>query len=93
MLGTHDVALFIVAGLLLNITPGADTLYIVSRSLSQGTRAGMLAALGIGMGCFVHISAAALGLSALLALPICCISVSRSCLKPRRRRPVSKWVG
>jgi threonine/homoserine/homoserine lactone efflux protein len=67
MLGTHDVALFIVAGLLLNTTPGADTLYIVSRSLSQGTRAGMLAALGIGMGCFVHISAAALGLSALLA--------------------------
>jgi threonine/homoserine/homoserine lactone efflux protein len=67
MLGTHDVALFIVAGLLLNITPGADTLYIVTRSLNQGVRAGVLSALGIGAGCFVHISAAALGLSALLA--------------------------
>lgn len=67
MLGTHDIALFIVAGLLLNITPGADTLYIVTRSVSQGSRAGALAALGVGLGCCVHTLAAALGLSALLA--------------------------
>ncbi len=67
MFGTHDLALFIIAGLLLNITPGADTLYIVDRSASQGARAGAVAALGIGAGCFVHVSAAALGLSALLS--------------------------
>lgn len=67
MLGTHHMALFIVAGLLLNITPGADTLYIVTRSVSQGARAGTLAALGVGLGCCVHTLAAALGLSALLA--------------------------
>ena len=36
MFGTHDLALFVIAGLLLNITPGADTLYIVGRSASQG---------------------------------------------------------
>lgn len=67
MLGTHDLLLFIVSGLLLNITPGADSLYIVARSVSQGSRAGMAAAFGIGVGCYVHIFAAAIGLSALLA--------------------------
>jgi threonine/homoserine/homoserine lactone efflux protein len=67
MFGTHDLALFVVSGLLLNITPGADTLYIVSRSAGSGAKAGAVAALGIGTGCFVHIFAAALGLSAILA--------------------------
>jgi threonine/homoserine/homoserine lactone efflux protein len=67
MFGTHDLALFAVSGLLLNFTPGADTLYIVGRSTLQGARAGAVAALGIGAGCCVHMLAAALGLSALLA--------------------------
>jgi threonine/homoserine/homoserine lactone efflux protein len=67
MFGTHDLALFVVSGLLLNFTPGADTLYIVGRSTLQGARAGAVAALGIGAGCCVHMLAAALGLSALLA--------------------------
>lgn len=67
MFGTHDLLLFILSGLLLNITPGADSLYIVARSVSQGSRAGMAAAFGIGVGCYVHIFAAAIGLSALLA--------------------------
>jgi threonine/homoserine/homoserine lactone efflux protein len=67
VLGTHDLLLFVLSALLLNITPGQDTLYIVSRSASQGLRAGALAALGIGAGCMVHITAAAFGLSAVLA--------------------------
>ena len=67
MFGTHDVWLFILSGLLLNITPGPDTLYIVGRSSTQGSRAGAVAALGIGAGALVHICAAALGLSAILA--------------------------
>jgi len=67
MFGTIDLALFIVAGLLLNITPGPDTLYILGRSASQGWRGGAVAALGIGAGLFVHTFAAAVGLSALLA--------------------------
>ncbi|HXX86753.1 MAG TPA: LysE family translocator [Casimicrobiaceae bacterium] len=67
MFGTHDLALFVVSGLLLNFTPGADTLYIVGRSTLQGARAGAVAALGIGAGCCVHMLAAALGLSAVLA--------------------------
>lgn len=66
MLGVHDLALFILSGLLLNITPGQDVAYIVSRG-SQGWREGAVAALGVGTGCFVHVFAAALGLSAILA--------------------------
>jgi threonine/homoserine/homoserine lactone efflux protein len=65
--GTHDLWLFVLSGLLLNITPGPDTLYIVGRSSTQGWRGGALAALGIGTGTLVHICAAALGLSAILA--------------------------
>jgi threonine/homoserine/homoserine lactone efflux protein len=65
--GTHDLWLFVLSGLLLNITPGPDTLYIVGRSSSRGAQAGAVAALGIGTGALVHICAAALGLSAILA--------------------------
>jgi threonine/homoserine/homoserine lactone efflux protein len=67
MFGTHNLWLFVLSGLLLNITPGPDTLYIVGRSSTQGLRAGAVAALGIGAGTLVHICAAALGLSAILA--------------------------
>ena len=67
MFGIHDLALFIASGLLLNITPGVDFLYVLGRGATRGFGAGVWAALGIGAGCFVHITAAALGLSALLA--------------------------
>jgi threonine/homoserine/homoserine lactone efflux protein len=67
MFGVHDLTLFIVSGLLLNITPGQDVAYIVSRSAAHGLRDGAVAALGIASGCFVHVFAAALGLSAILA--------------------------
>ena len=67
MLGITDLWLFVAAGLLLNITPGPDMAYIMGRSAQGGTRAGAVAALGISAGCFVHIAAAALGLSAVLA--------------------------
>jgi hypothetical protein len=46
--GTHDLWLFVVSGLLLNVTPGPDTLYIVGRSSTQGGRAGSVAACGVG---------------------------------------------
>jgi len=67
MFGTHDLPLFVLSGLLLNITPGTDSLYIITRSVTQGARAGGLAALGVTVGCCVHVIAAALGLSALLS--------------------------
>jgi threonine/homoserine/homoserine lactone efflux protein len=67
MFGIHNYWLFIASGLLLNLTPGQDTLYIVGKSVSQGRRAGVLSVLGISTGCLVHSFAAAFGLSALLA--------------------------
>ena len=62
-----QLLLFIAAGLLLNLTPGPDVLYIVTNALRSGARAGVVAALGITAGCFVHIFASALGVSALMA--------------------------
>ncbi len=62
-----QLLLFVAAGWLLNLTPGPDVLYIVTNALRSGVRAGMVAALGIVSGCFVHVFAAAVGVSALLA--------------------------
>lgn len=67
--------LFAAAGLLLNLTPGPDVLYIVTHGMRSGARAGMVAALGITAGCFVHILAAALGVSALMAASATAFSV------------------
>jgi threonine/homoserine/homoserine lactone efflux protein len=67
MLGTQHLWLFVVSGLLLNITPGQDTLYIVTRSVAQGRAAGWWSVLGISSGSVVHTLAAAFGLSAILA--------------------------
>ena len=66
MFGTENLPFFIVSGLLLNITPGADTLYILGRSSTQGFRGGSIAALGIGAGCIVHVISATVGISAVI---------------------------
>ena len=57
--------LFALAALMLNITPGNDMIFVISRSLT-GTRAGIFAALGIGLGCFLHIFASVVGLSVII---------------------------
>ncbi|RFP08837.1 LysE family translocator [Duganella sp. BJB488] len=80
MFGIHDLTLFVVSGLLLNIMPGPDSLLIMTRSATQGWRAGSAAALGIGAGTMIHIFAAALGLSALLATSAAAFTVV-------------KWIG
>ncbi|HTN50547.1 MAG TPA: LysE family translocator [Burkholderiaceae bacterium] len=67
MLGTENLLLFVVTGLVLNATPGVDMAYTVTRTLQHGARGGVAAALGISTGCAVHAVAAALGLAALLA--------------------------
>ena len=67
MFGIHDLPLFIVSGLLLNIMPGPDSLLIMTRSATWGWRAGLATVAGIGAGTMVHVSAAAIGLSAILA--------------------------
>ena len=66
-LGVEHLGLFVMAGIVLNLTPGVDVLYVVTQAARGGRRAGVAAALGIVAGCFVHVGAAALGLSALIA--------------------------
>ena len=58
---------FVLAGLALNIVPGADMTFVIASAARGGRRAGIVAALGIGAGTLVHILAATLGLSAILA--------------------------
>jgi len=58
---------FLLTGILLNLTPGNDTMFILSRSMAQGRRAGVVSALGIGTGSLIHTLLAAFGLSLILA--------------------------
>lgn len=62
----QNFLLFALAALMLNITPGNDMIFVISRSLSYGTKAGIYAAFGIGLGCFVHIFASVVGLSVII---------------------------
>lgn len=67
MFGIINFETFLIAGLILNLTPGVDTMYILGRSISQGKKAGILSALGISTGAIFHIIFATLGLSIILA--------------------------
>jgi RhtB (resistance to homoserine/threonine) family protein len=65
-LGIQNIGLFILAGWALNLTPGPDVFYMITHALKSGWRAGAVAAAGITAGCFVHVAAATVGLSALI---------------------------
>jgi threonine/homoserine/homoserine lactone efflux protein len=62
-----SLGFFAIAALVLLLTPGPAVLYIVTRSIDQGRRAGLVSVLGVHVGTLAHIFAAAAGLSALLA--------------------------
>ena len=64
---THDYLLFVGASIVLCIVPGPDMIYLLARCVSQGRKAGVMAALGFNVGGYVHLAAATLGLSAVLA--------------------------
>src|SRR4029453_4636187 len=71
MIDLASLALFMTATLALNLAPGPDVLYVSTRSLTQGRRAGVISALGIAVGAVVHTIAIASGLAALLrAVPL-----------------------
>jgi len=70
LLGIENLAFFIVSGIVLNLYPGPDTLYIVGRSLGQGRGAGIAATLGIGSGTIVHTLLGAFGFSAILTTSV-----------------------
>ena len=63
----QELLLFALAALVLVLTPGPNMVYCVSRSLTQGPRAGLISLTGVVLGFVVHLLAAALGLTALLA--------------------------
>ena len=67
MFGIENYLGFVLAAILLNLTPGTDTMYIITRSVSQGNKAGLYSVLGIVTGILVHTVLAALGLSIILA--------------------------
>ncbi|MCF6248641.1 MAG: LysE family translocator [Desulfobacula sp.] len=66
MFGIENYLGFILAAVILNLTPGVDTMYIMTRSISQGKEAGLASVAGIISGCLVHVLCAAFGLSLIL---------------------------
>lgn len=70
MSGIENYLGFLFAGIIMNLTPGADSIYIITRSIAQGKKAGIYSVLGIGSGAIVHILLAAFGLSVILAKSI-----------------------
>jgi threonine/homoserine/homoserine lactone efflux protein len=66
MFGIQNYGVFVLSGILVNLTPGQDTMYILGRSVAQGRKAGVLSVLGICTGALIYTVAAAFGLSAIL---------------------------
>lgn len=70
MTGIIHFETFLLTGILLNLTPGNDTIFILSKSIGQGRKAGIVSTLGIGTGNIVHTILAAFGLSLIIAKSI-----------------------
>lgn len=70
LLGITGYGVYLLMSILMNVTPGTDTMYIISRSISQGRKAGIYSVLGILTGSFIHTLLAAFGLSTILAKSI-----------------------
>ncbi|MCG8510255.1 MAG: LysE family translocator [Rhodospirillales bacterium] len=67
MISGNELWIFLGAAVLLNVSPGPDVIYVVSRTVAQGRRAGFLSSIGVCSGALVHVAAAAFGLSVVLA--------------------------
>jgi threonine/homoserine/homoserine lactone efflux protein len=66
----RNIQLFVIAAIALAVTPGPAVLYVVTRSITQGRTAGVVSCFGVTLGGFVHVLAAALGVSAALATSV-----------------------
>ncbi len=75
MITSSNFLLFTLASLILNVTPGADMLYVATQSISRGVKAGIVSAVGVMCGCLVHLLAAMVGLSAVIANSIIAFSI------------------
>jgi RhtB (resistance to homoserine/threonine) family protein len=67
MIGITHFETFVITGILLNLTPGNDTIFILTKSIAQGKKAGIISALGIATGSIIHTLLAAFGLSLIIA--------------------------
>lgn len=75
MTGIINFETFILAGILLNLTPGNDTIFILSRSIAQGKQAGIMSVLGIATGSIIHTTLAAFGLSIIISKSIIAFTI------------------
>jgi len=75
MTGIINFETFLLAGILLNITPGNDTIFILTRSIAQGKKAGIMSVLGIATGSIIHTTFAAFGLSVIISESIVAFSI------------------
>ena len=66
MISINNLMLFILASWVLIITPGPDMIYVISRGISQGRRAGIISAIGVTVGILIHTMLAAFGLAMVL---------------------------
>lgn len=70
MFGIENYTGFIIAAVILNLTPGIDTFYVLTRCVAQGRRAGLVSVAGIMTGCVVHVLCTAFGLSVVLSTSV-----------------------
>ena len=73
----HSYFLFVCSSIALALVPGPDMAFMLARCIAQGRRAGVLAALGFNVGSYVHLTAAVLGLSAVLAASTLAFNIVR----------------
>jgi RhtB (resistance to homoserine/threonine) family protein len=79
MFGIENYFGFIIAGVILNLTPGSDTIYILTRSIGQGKKAGYFSVYGIVTGGLIHTMFASFGLSIILAKSALAFSIVKYC--------------
>jgi RhtB (resistance to homoserine/threonine) family protein len=75
MTGIIHFESFLIAGILLNLTPGNDTVFILTKSIAGGRKAGILSVLGIATGSLIHTTLAALGLSIIIAKSVIAFTI------------------
>jgi len=79
MFGIENYFGFLIAGIVLNLTPGADTMYILTRSIAQGKKAGYYSVYGIVTGGLIHTIFASFGLSIILAKSALAFTIVKYC--------------
>ena len=65
MPSTEVLIAFTAAALILNLSPGPSNMYVIARAIAQGTKGGIVAAIGLGVGSMVHVIATVVGISAI----------------------------